>query len=386
MEGNYDGIICISNVDWDGLYQRHQYIMNGIDFHNTILFINNFGLRDIKVNRDISKVINKLKNRFSSKSSFVKNYKRKNIQVIDIDIIPVHSKESFRRVNALLLHKAIQKQVERLNFKNYILWIYNPGEIVSRSIDELNPALVIYDCVDDFASFNGVPSDIEESEIKVIEKSDVVFTTSLALFKDKSKYNKNCFYVPNGFDKKAFMEVEKFDISELDRIKARGKKLVGFVGAIHQWVDLDLVYKCAAMRKDYDFVMVGPIDSIESVEEFKTLDNVFFLGRQDKQKVPYIVSNFQAAIIPFKVNKLTESVNPLKLYEYFALKKNVVTTPFADFGEFNEYVFIAGESERFVLSIDEAIQKPFNNRITEQLNRYTWENICKDIKRIIDEQ
>lgn len=386
MIEKYKGILCISNVDWDGLCQRHHYIMNGIEIDGPIIYINNFGLRDAKIS-DYKKIIGKV-NSILKKENKVdldfKNEKKNNIHVINPAVIPIHSNPFIRKINTAVIKKLLKKQIKEYNLDDFILWIYNPSHIVANNINSLGQSLTIYDCVDDMAAFSGVSSDVIESEKIIINNSDIVFTTSKELFKKHNVYKNNCEYIPNGVKLSDFSSKKDFHIKEIENLKAEGKPVIGFIGAVHDWVDLDLVYDAAITRPNYNFVIVGPVGEVSYINKFKDIDNVHFLGKQAKERVPYFIEKFDVCMIPFKCNELTKSVNPLKLYEYLCMKKNVVTTGFADFGECSEYIYISKSSKDFIDKIDQSLQSKFNEDVMDIVSKYDWNNICTEVEDIIN--
>lgn len=57
--------------------------------------------------------------------------------------------------------------------------------------------------------------------------------------------------------------------------------------------------------------------------------------------------HFDAAIVPFQLNDLTESVHPIKALEYLARRRPVVATPLPDLQSFHEVVRFAQTDEQW---------------------------------------
>jgi len=137
---------------------------------------------------------------------------------------------------------------------------------------------------------------------------------------------RKCILVPNGFDEKLFDGKSKPVPSDLAGIS---RPVVGFVGVLFSFLDYDMIYETVAAMPDASFVFVGPVEKEgrAGVERLKTLPNTYFLGRKQKNDIPAYVTNFDVCINPFKIDNVSRAVRPLKVYEYLACGKPVVSTP-----------------------------------------------------------
>ncbi|GAG65394.1 unnamed protein product [marine sediment metagenome] len=61
-------------------------------------------------------------------------------------------------------------------------------------------------------------------------------------------------------------------------------------------------------------------------------------------------------IIPFKKNALTDAINPVKLYEYFASGLPVVTVNLSEVINLNSPTLISRSKDGFVAAIKKALQ------------------------------
>jgi glycosyltransferase involved in cell wall biosynthesis len=86
--------------------------------------------------------------------------------------------------------------------------------------------------------------------------------------------------------------------------------------------------------------------------------NVKFFGKVPYKELPTKLKEFDIGIIPFKINKLTKAVDPVKVYEYMAAGKNVVSTDLPELYRLKNYIYIAENHEQFIKFCKEAIEKP----------------------------
>jgi hypothetical protein len=217
--------------------------------------------------------------------------------------------------------------------------------------------IIAYDCLD---AIEVHAHEFEYEKYKqlhrdVVEKSDLVFVTADKLREEiKSIDNgKQIVTVSNGVNRKYF-ERQK-DQCNVDKYLPRGRKIVGYVGAIYEWIDLELVMETALRLPQYDFVMVGPVK--ESFHELvkKKPNNMVFLGAQEYKTIPAYINNFDICLIPFKNTDIADSTDPIKLYEYFSIGKPVVATNMHQLKRYNDnkLLKIAVDSGQFAEAIEQ---------------------------------
>ena len=183
---------------------------------------------------------------------------------------------------------------------------------------------LVFDYIDLMHAFRKNPFEKHASRFitkSALRKSDLIISTATRLFEDASKYDKNVVLIPNG-------------VNVTDFEKAAPKKLlhpcVGFVGGFGSWVDFDLVLESARLLPHVTFYLVGDGPQRKSAEAKAKewgLNNVLFPGFVAPKNVKDWLAAFDVCLLPFKVNELTAAVSPIKLFEYFSLKKPVVATP-----------------------------------------------------------
>ncbi|PQP33882.1 glycosyltransferase family 1 protein, partial [Desulfobacteraceae bacterium SEEP-SAG9] len=125
--------------------------------------------------------------------------------------------------------------------------------------------------------------------------------------------------------------------------------LIGFFGLLNSWIDFDLIYNIALEHPEWNLILIGP--SQLSIDILPKRKNIHYLGPIDYEELPNYARCFDVALIPFKINELTVSVNPLKLMEYFSLGLPVVSTPLPEVVKHKENVAIASDPATFSKAI-----------------------------------
>ncbi|MDD4588751.1 MAG: glycosyltransferase, partial [Heliobacteriaceae bacterium] len=266
--------------------------------------------------------------------------------------LPFHAMwRPINRLNQARLVRWLRANLAELGWKQPVLWTYLPGsgDLLSRG-----PwSAVVYDCVDDHAAFTGLidPVVVREMEDALTAKADVVFASARALLAARQKVRPDVTLVPNGADVahfgQALQPLPLFDQNRLfNREAGSFTRICGFVGGIGDWIDLELLAALARSRPDWALVLIGPVETPAPV--LADLPNVFFLGRQPYALLPGYVQHFDVCLAPFRLNTLTASVNPVKIYEYLAAGKPVVTTALPEVRGFAPVVAVAAGQADFI--------------------------------------
>jgi len=294
-------------------------------------------------------------------------------------ILPFFKKyKLFNSIDAKIYFETISNALKEISFNPSVIFTYMP--FFPQILKDFKGKL-IYDCVDDHASFGGLinPDFVNYLEKETVNTVDKVIVTSNKTLSEKIKsYGTNPIIVPNGVDYDLFSSW----INIKDRLKI--KKQITYVGAIPNWFDIDLVEYIANSLKDYEVILIG-FSSIQLDTLLKRNENIKFLGKMSQKEFAPILWESSVAIIPFKVNELTKKIDPLKVYEYLASGVPVVSTPVGDLKDLP--VSLASSKEEFVSKIKYEIENDsLINRLkrSEFAKQFSWENQSKKILEIVN--
>lgn len=132
------------------------------------------------------------------------------------------------------------------------------------------------------------------------------------------------------------------------------KPIIGYYGALAEWVDYELIDYAASTLTQFNFAFIGPnYDKTMDGKSVFSRPNVFWLGPKPYEELPAYLHHFSVATIPFHVNEVTHRVSPLKLFEYMAGGKPVVTTAMRESANYRP-VLIANDQTEWVERLIEA--------------------------------
>jgi glycosyltransferase involved in cell wall biosynthesis len=343
-------IIYIGN-DWyaDNKTSSHQ-IAGVLSKYNTLLYVEAAGQRAPRASkRDIHKIFTKLRSAWKAPEKVQDGLFRYSPL-----ILPFHKYAFVRRLNKFILARFIQRACRIVGFNNPLLWIILPH--YASLLDSIQCKGIVYYVVDEYSSLPHVDVErIRKMEQQILDKANVVFVVSEELLERKSKLNKNTYLSPHGVDTRHFNKSLDDNTTTPEDLKAIAKPVIGFIGLIEKWVDLNLIEYLASARLNLSFVLIGRI--VQNIARFRELPNVHFLGQRDYASVPDYVKYFDACLIPFKLNDVIKSSNPLKLKEYLAAGKPVVSVAIREVEKYGDLAYISNNYDEFLQHIDRALQE-----------------------------
>ena len=279
------------------------------------------------------------------------------------------------------------KQNVRKDFISYVVNFFKEGKTriicylpeYADVIQGLNQEIdVYYDCVDEMTGFYRNRKVVLDEKM-LLKKSKGVFVTSKTLFVRKTKLNEQCILVPNAVNIEEY-KGEKEKPQELQNMKG---PIVGYVGAIANWFDQELIMEVARLNPDMNFVLVGTVYT--DVEKMREVSNIHFLGRKEYDEVPNYMKNFDVGIIPFKMEDLIVNTNPIKYFEHLASGIETVTTPLPELiGE--SYVHLAENPEMFSDKIKNVIRNRKEVEMEDKLKGNTWRDRVIEMVRFMESE
>jgi len=352
-------IICISSVDWEPLWTRKQQVMSRLPHSNRILyveppisFLSPYKDPGVAFKKDLARV-------------GVRQH-GDNLWLLSPPVIlPFGSRYyGINSINQRIIAHSVRQAIAELGFKDPILWTYlhTSADLVGK----LGEKLVVYDCVDDHGAYEGFNASLVRSmEQRLLKQCDLVFCTARGLYEDKKPYCREIYLSPNAANVEHFSQADLAETPVAADIASLPRPILGFVGAIKEWIDLDLLAAAARAYPQGSLVMVGPVGANMDMSILTSLPNVHLLGHRDREVLPQYLKGFDVCLNPFKENQLTSTVSPLKFYEYLASGRPVASIPMPEISEFAGVIEFGQGSAGFV----EAVNRALNDTVEKKAER-----------------
>lgn len=260
--------------------------------------------------------------------------------------------------NNWLFSRTMVRIIREHKLKKYMIFnSYNPfyGVNLPRSVQ---PTLYIYQSRDNIKESQYVNRHGVALEKKAARRADLRLATSQGLVDALTTPEYPFILLPNAADVELFSKASVDPVEVPQEVVHVSKPVIGYVGNICLRIDYDLLYKIAVAFPSWTLLLVGPRnDSEHHTYNFESLKNVVFAGRKKLNELPGYLSTVDCAILPFKINALTRSIYPLKINEYLAAGKPVVSTAFSpDIESFNGLVFLGKDHDTFLKNIRKAVE------------------------------
>jgi glycosyltransferase involved in cell wall biosynthesis len=232
-------------------------------------------------------------------------------------------------------------------------------------IDILSPDYVVYHCYDLYQRQPGWTCELEAAERRLLARADIVFSPTTMLSSElMSKVRCEPRTLPNAADVGAVFSALSRAEAEPQDLARIAHPRIGYVGSIHPELDLGLMADLATRRPEWNFVLIGPEQSVQTLrasEEYqrcRALSNVHFLGEKHRSMVPgYLIHmDVNSMIYRQSSESWTRVAYPLKLHEYFASGQPVVSIDLPMIREFDGLIAFAGTVEEWERAIDSALQ------------------------------
>ncbi|MBT7192175.1 MAG: glycosyltransferase [Anaerolineae bacterium] len=239
---------------------------------------------------------------------------------------------------------------------------------------------IIYDCMDEHAGFSTNSDAMLHQEEVLLRNADLVLATSQILYQKCSEITKQVMLLPNAVD------FEHFNHSGTENpISDFRNPIIGYIGAISDWFDSQMVAFAASSHPEWQFVLIGDTYGADLVP-FQGLKNVHLLGEKAYANIPPYLSAFDVACIPFKRTSLTLATNPVKFYEYLSAGKPIVSVDLPELEPFKEYYYPVRSASEFVSQIEVALneQSPeIAERRVQLAHKNTWNHRYQKLKTAV---
>ena len=334
LNGEYDRIIIWrSSFGWNvPLFQRPQHISKNLANNKCLIFY------------EITTVTDK-----------VKTFKKIKDNLVLVNF------------NNIAMKKLLFTELKEINKPKYIQFYSTDCTI---SLDMVKTYIsqgykILYEYIDDISPLlvgtKELPTNIKEKYEYMIKDTDnvLVVVTADEIEKDvlSKRGKEKMIFSCNGVDYEHFQDIKQdfeFEKEFLNIINTK-KPIIGYYGALASWFDYDLIKYLAKEKPEYNIVLLGIKydDSFDKakLDEYK---NIHFLGAKDYSVLPCYAKYFDVCTIPFLINDITQATSPLKLFEYMALNKPIVTTAMNECKKY-ESVMIANDKDEFVSLIDKSL-------------------------------
>ncbi len=260
------------------------------------------------------------------------------------------------------------------------LWLYTPMAYDIATC--LGGGRLIYDVMDDLASFRHAPEGLRLRQRQLLSAADLVFTGGRSLHRSILSQRQHAVHLfPSG------VESRHYAVSRTLRTR-RGRKVAGYVGVVDERADLELIAGLAAELSDWTVRIVGPVAKIDEAS-LPQAPNIEYPGMVAYPELPQVMAGFDVALMPFALNEATRAISPTKTLEYLAAGLPVVSTRVPDVvADYAEVVHFADDGAQFASACREVVTHQVSDRdrrVQPIQARQEWDYIASAMTNLLDE-
>jgi glycosyltransferase involved in cell wall biosynthesis len=299
-------------------------------------------------------------------------------------VLPLSRFRFMKQTGNFISKVALKHYIKMLGCKgnDTVLWVVPPHEYIGDLMQFVPHSFLITQIVDN----NAYLESLSQNEINFIRKqyddlsknADMVTTASKFNYDIFSRINPNCYVFENAVDE-AFIGKP----SKLPCLTNGTRPRIGYLGFITERTDIQLLDYIARSRPRYGLLIAGPQDG-EVLNKYGTLDlpNVSYEGVIPYREVPKFIESLDVCLIPHKDTPYSRSMNPLKIYQYLASGRPIVSTDIAGVERWKESISVAADHHDFVTKIDKTLKndsRELSAKRIEEAKKEIWDVRLKDL-------
>ena len=381
---SHPDLIFVSLEDWDEVWRRNQFLCAGLARRfpdRKILFV---GLP-----RDVSHSLRHGRLGALRAMPLEAAPEYPNITLLHpLKVFP-NTLPWGRRANEVLMRRQIRQAALALGITRPLLWL-NPHSAVHMA-GRMGERAVVYDITDDWIS--PIQSDrmrrlTTAQDADLCSRADAVIVCSQKLLDMKRPLARRLFLVPNGVETDHYRSVLDANGPRPEATTDWRKPVFGYAGTIHpERVDAALVEHIARSFPQGTVALVGP-DLLTPADSARmdALGNVFRTGPVPYRRLPDYLRAFDVCITPHCMSEFTESLNPIKLWEYLAAGKPIVSTDVAGFRDYPHLVHLASDPDAFIAACRDALLEPPATGAARraEAQKHTWHSRIDCVLSILE--
>lgn len=243
---------------------------------------------------------------------------------------------------------------------------------------------LVYVCMDDLSLLSYCDEELTETHRRLMGRADLTVCTSRKLYEDAVPYAKRAILSPNAADCTLFRQARSLAPPAELREKTKGFRCVlGYFGSLGRWLDFELILQAAEARPDWCFLFIGETgETAANPLRRAGKANVLVYPAQEHARLPFFAAAFDIQLIPFRVDEMTAAVSPVKLFEYMAVGKPILSAALPECSAI-PCVAVYRDLEGFLSGAEALLGKKNDGAFLAELDReaskHTWEARVGDV-------
>jgi glycosyltransferase involved in cell wall biosynthesis len=359
-------LLCLSHLRWNFVYQRPQHLLSRAANSYNVIFFEEPVFEPSRTEATLDLAL------------------KPNGITVAVPLLP----EGLAPLEtARLQQRLLDELLAGLGPRKLTTWYYTPYALTFTR--HLDPSVCVYDNMDELSAFRGASPELVALEKELFERADIVFTGGRSLYEAKRDRHDNIHCFPSSIDFSHFAKARQ-PLSEAPAQTGLSHPRVGFFGVIDERMNVELVSELAALRPDWQMVMIGPVVKIDP-QSLPQRANLHWVGSKQYTELPAYLAGWDIGFMPFAINEATRFISPTKTPEFLAAGLPVVSTPITDvvnpYGDLG-LVEIAADAASFEKKISALLARPkgaWTKAVDGFLANTSWDETWRQMERVIED-
>lgn len=344
-------LLYIMGIDWEWIYQRPQILAQKLsrDYRITVVFPRSV----LSANRKLPS--------------------ETGIEFRILWTIPLQEKNTLIGKSAMVMNQKLWRDLDAFEM------VYVGYPLYARYIPTSYCGKIIYDCMDNHEMLYPYPKGVDKvvaQEKQLIQRCDLLLTSAIKLQEKMDKiagYSKSRL-LRNGTHTECLSEVRVPKIKE--------KYTVGYVGTIAEWFDFSVLLKSLDRFSQIEYHLVGPALKREEQER------IIYHGCVEHHALEEVIKEYDCLIMPFQVNEIVAYVDPVKLYEYIASGKCIISVYYPEIERFRDFVYFYRDSREYMELMGKMIKEGFPAKYDKEQQKAflldnSWDMRYRELRDLI---
>jgi glycosyltransferase involved in cell wall biosynthesis len=382
--GGFDGILCFGDNDWWYHNRGHMDIqlMKRYARLGRVLYVNSIVVRKLNI-QEGAMFLQRVNRKLRSIMRGMKPSGIENMTVYSPISMPVHHINFARQLNTLGIRLQISRGMRKMKMVKPIIWVACPGAAeVALTLPHMKLVYQRSDCYEEFPC-------VDANQIRIYDKlmkkhADLVVYANKQLLMREERDCRKAIYVDHGVDYELFANAHENPYIPAE-MKLIPHPILGFYGGIDAHTsNISLIEDVADLLPDISVVLIG--NASVNLNGLRSRKNVYLLPQKPYEEIPHYAKCFDVCFMPWQQNNWIAACNPVKLKEYLALGKPIVSTTFSELTNYNGLVNTSSDAQSFAHMVRKVLEEN-NSELTINRRRRvveeTWDAKSQVILRTL---
>lgn len=292
-------------------------------------------------------------------------------------------------LNGWLLAHMVRRAVHSIGLGRILLWSTSP--LHAGAVARVPHAWLVHDICEEWVNFLKRPSDRRlflEIDCALTREADIAFAFSEPMQHRRDGLNAEMHVVYPAGDVEFFEHADEPATQIPEEEAALPSPIIGAMCVVdRERFDIELMARIATTHPEWSIVVLGPVRKDVDLEPLRRFKNIRFLN-PPRPELPAYLKGFAVALVPYRLTDAVKDTYPMKIQEYLAAGKPVVSPRLPVCAHLADVVHFADTHEDYIHGIEQALQEDSPDSIArrhEVARHNSWRHRVEERSHFVEE-